>query len=359
MKTTLLIMMDSLKYNHIPPLRGATGGVLVALLFVFLISCSGNNSQIIKNQTAGSALGTSYSIIYLANAELDFQKGIDSVFAAVNKSMSTYIPSSDISKINNGDSTLVVDQMFKEVFKLSKKIHENTDGYFDPTVGTLVNAWGFGPGKQIELDSTKVDSLLQYVGFQKVKLTDNGKILKKNADIKFDFNAIAKGYAIDRLALLLEQRGISNFLVEVGGEVVTKGRNQIKDKDWVVGIDDPEGEGRTAVKKIINLKNRAMASSGNYIKFRVDAKTGEKYVHTIDPKTGYTRNSSTLAATVLAENCAKADGYATAFMAMELVAVKNLLEHQNDLDAYLIYSDENGVIQEFMTEGFKGVIVQD
>lgn len=361
----LLTIMDLLKYSFIgiPPLRRATGRVLtigkIFILSFILVACARKETSFIKNQNVGGALGTSYSIIYIADSELDFQREIDSVFDVMNKSMSTYIPTSDISKINEGDSTLVVDEMFKKVFKLSKEIHQTTDGYFDPTVGTLVNAWGFGPGKQIELDSTRVDSLLQYVGFEKVKLAGNSTIKKQYPEIKFDFNAIAKGYAIDRLAIMLDEKGISDYLIEVGGEVVGKGKNRIKEKYWVIGIDDPENESGGALKKLINLKNRAMASSGNYIKFRVDEKTREKFVHTVNPKTGYTRNSSTLGATVLAENCAKADGYATAFMAMDLKDVKNLLKTIKVIDAYIVYSDENGAIQEFMTEGFKKVIVSE
>lgn len=328
-------------------------------LFIFVLNSCDSNKKPIKNQNVGAALGTSYSIIYLSVKEVDYQMEIDSVFEVVNRSLSTYLPSSDISKINDGDSTIVVDRMFKEVFGLSKEIHRNTDGYFDPTVGALVNAWGFGPGEQIEMDSTKVDSLLNFVGFDKVELTVSGTIKKRYSEIKFDFNAIAKGYAIDRLALMLDEREIMDYLVEVGGEVLGKGKNRIKEKDWVVGIDDPEGEGRTNPRQLIYLKDRAMASSGNYIKFRIDEGTGEKYVHTIDPKTGYTRNSSTLGTTVLADNCAKADGYATAFMAMDLIDVKNLLLTHNEIDAYIIYSDEQGVIQEYMTEGFKKVVVKE
>jgi len=356
-------MMALLKFNFssITRLGGATGGVLNAgmtfFLFIFLTACSGGAQKLIKNQNVGGALGTSYSIIYLSDSELDYQREIDSVFEAVNQSMSTYIPSSDISRINEGDSTLMVDKMFKQVFELSKEINRTTDGYFDPTVGNLVDAWGFGPGKQIDLDSTRVDSILEYVGFDKVKLFADGTIRKQYPQIKFDFNAIAKGYTIDRLAILLDQKGISDYLVEVGGEIVGKGKNRIKEKDWVIGIDDPEDEGRATLKKMINLKNRAMASSGNYIKFRVDEKTGEKYVHTINPKTGYTQNSSTLGVTVLANNCATADGYATAFMAMNLKDVKEIITALETIDAYIIYSDEQGAIQEYMTEGFKKVEV--
>jgi thiamine biosynthesis lipoprotein len=328
------------------------------VLFILLTACTGNKPQIIKNNKVGAALGTSYSIIYLADLELDFQTEIDSVFDAVNRSMSTYIPTSDISKINKGDSTLMVDQMFREVFELSKEIHQSTNGFFDPTVGTLVNAWGFGPGEQIELDSTKVDSLLSYVGFEKVAMTEGRTIKKKHKEIKFDFNAIAKGYAVDRMAHMLDEKGISDYLIEVGGELVAKGENTLKKKSWLVGIDDPQGEDRGNPIKLIYLRDKAMATSGNYRKFRIDPDTGEKYVHTVDPQTGYTKNSKTLGATVLAETCARADGFTTAFMAMNLEEAKKILMAQNELDAYIIYLDNNNIAQEFMTEGFKRVIAE-
>ncbi|MEO9891522.1 FAD:protein FMN transferase [Aurantibacter sp.] len=325
-------------------------------IIALVLSCK-SEPKLIKNQNRGAALGTSYGITYITDGEENFQKEIDSVFEVINISMSTYIPTSDISKINEGDSTLVVDQMFQEVFLLSKSIHSSTKGYFDPTVGVLVNAWGFGPGEQIKLDSAKVDSLLDFVGFEKVQLQANNTIKKKLPQIRFDFNAIAKGYSIDRLAVMLDQKGVENYLIEVGGEVVAKGYNSITDKNWVIGIDDPVGEPRNSPKQLIHLKNRAMASSGNYIKYRVDEETGEKYVHTINPLTGYTKNSTTLGATVFAKNCATADGYATSFMAMDLDEVKQLLNTREELDAYIVYSNEMGTIQEFMTEGFKKLLI--
>lgn len=325
------------------------------LIVVLLGGCSLEQGTV-KNQTIGNALGTTYSIIYLADKEIDYQQEIDSVFAVVNQSMSTYWPDSDITKINQGDSTLVVDAMFKEVFELSRGVYEKSNGYFDPTVGTLVNAWGFGPGQQIAMDSTTVDSLLQYVGFDKVQLTNKGTISKANPAVFFDFNAVAKGYAIDRLGALLDEKGIKNYLVEVGGEVITKGENTITHKQWTVGIDDPQVEFGRQLKKIISLKDLALASSGNYRKFRIDSITGEKYVHTINPKTGFTRNSSVLAASVVAKNCATADAYATAFMAMDLEASKKILGDQKDLEAYIIYLNEVGETEEYMTEGFKELV---
>ena len=323
--------------------------ILIFGVLFFLIGCR-ENGTIVKNQSIGNALGTTYSIIYLSAGELDFQKEIDSVFHVVNQSMSTYIPSSDISRINKGDTSIVVDHMFKEVFELSSKVHRESMGYFDPTVGALVNAWGFGPGEQIALDSSKVDSILRYVGFEKVRITPKGTIQKSLPEIYFDFNAIAKGYAIDRLGAMLDSKGIN--LVEVGGEVLTKGENKISNKEWAVGIDDPQVEFGRQLKKIIALRDRALASSGNYRKFRIDSLTGEKYVHTVDPKTGFTKNSKVLAASVVAENCATADAYATTFMAMDLEDSKKLINELDGLEVYIIYLDNQGGTQEFMSPGF-------
>jgi thiamine biosynthesis lipoprotein len=331
----------------------------IGLFFVLLwfVSC-GKHSGSVKNISNGGALGTSYNVTYISDRELDYQPEIDSVFAAINHSMSTYIPDSDISRINNGDSTVVVDRMFRDVFELSKEVHDSTNGYFDPTVGVLVDAWGFGPGKQIVLDSAKVDSLLDYVGFEKVGITADNRITKSDYRIRFDFNAIAKGYAIDRLAAMLDAKGITNYLVEVGGEIVAKGKNVLTDKPWVVGIDNPEGKDRSKPIVLLNLNNEALASSGNYRKFRIDSITGKKYVHTINPKTGYTKNSNVLGSSVIANTCAKADAYATAFMVMDLDDSIKFLVQEKDMEAFIVYLDREGNVQEFMTDGFKKRIVE-
>ncbi|MBO0322623.1 FAD:protein FMN transferase [Muricauda sp. CAU 1633] len=330
--------------------------VLLFTVVVLLLGC--NSREWIKNQNQGGALGTSYSIIYIADESLDYQREIDSVFQVMNQSMSTYVPTSDISKINEGDSTIVVDEMFREVFDISTQVHQASNGYFDPTIGVLANAWGFGPGEQIQLDSLKVDSLLSYVGWDKVQLNSDNTITKSNPAIRFDFNAVAKGYAIDRLGALLDAKGIKNYLVEVGGEVLAKGTNLVSGKQWTVGIDDPQVETGRQLKLIVALEDRAMASSGNYRKFRIDPETGEKFVHTINPKTGYTKNSYVLASSVVANTCAVADAYATSFMAMDLEESKKVLEDHEELEAYIIYLDENGETKEFMTTGFQAFVKQ-
>ncbi|WP_394975062.1 FAD:protein FMN transferase [uncultured Croceitalea sp.] len=327
---------------------------VLALIF---IGCD-KKPSLVKNQNIGSTFGTSYAIQYITDKELDFQRKIDSVFTVFNKSMSTYILDSDISKINRGDTTIVVDQMFRDVYFQSQVINYETDGYFDPTVGVLVDVWGFGSEQSImQLDSTKIDSLMQYVGWKHVGLTRDFRITKSKPQIQFDFNAIAKGYAIDRLARMLDKHQIENYLIEVGGEVLAKGTNLISGKPWTVGIDKPNNFMKRGSAAVVELKDKALASSGNYRKFRIDPETGEKYVHTINPKTGYTKNSNVLSATVVANSCIQADGYATAFMAMDLKDSKTLLElKKKELDAFIIYLDEKGAMKNFMTLGFEAML---
>ncbi|MGB5652190.1 MAG: FAD:protein FMN transferase, partial [Robiginitalea sp.] len=207
-------------------------GFLFSLFFGFLIGC-GESASLREHVYQGGALGTSYSIKVFTADTTDLQPAIDSVFRVVNQSLSTYQPDSDISRINRGDSRVQVDKMFAEVFEMSVQIHGQTEGYFDPTVGILVDAWGFGPGAALEMDSTRVDSLRQYVGLEKVRLTPDFRIAMQQPGMRLDFNAIAKGYAVDRLGVMLEHKGAADYLVEVGGELRTRGINQIKAQPWV------------------------------------------------------------------------------------------------------------------------------
>ncbi len=309
-----------------------------------------------EQQYQGGALGTSYAITVFGPSAEDLQPQIDSVFRVLNQSLSTYIPQSDISRINAGDTTITVDAMFREVFEASREVHRATDGYFDPTVGILVDAWGFGPGTALEMDSLVVDSLLQYVGLDKVRITSDNRVGKQLPGIRLDFNAIAKGYAIDRLAAMLDARGAELYLVEVGGEVRTRGGHPVKKQPWMVGIDDPQVTDGRRIMQIVALQDVSMASSGNYRKFRVDPESGEKFVHTIDPHTGFTRSSNVLATSVLAPTCMLADGYATAFMAMDLVDSKKLLEASDTLEGYIIYLDASGNLAEYFTPGFEALL---
>ena len=303
----------------------------------------------------GEAFGTAYNIQFYSEKNVDFKKGLDSVIDVVNNSMSTYIPDSDISKVNNGDSTVVVDSLFREVFKISSEVNKKTNGYFDPTVGVLRNAYGFGDVKPLKnIDSVTLDSLMKFVGFQKVKINNDGTIYKEYPQIYFDFNAVAKGFGIDCLGRYLESKGVENYLIELGGEILTKGENLDNNQDWVVGIEavDSELEDRT-FETTVKLKNVGMASSGNYRKFRIDSLTGKKYVHTLNPLTGSAEMSDVTSSTVIAPTCGVADAYATSFMALGLEKSKELLKSLPNVEAYLTYTDSLNQHRVFVTDGFK------
>ena len=319
-------------------------------VLLFFLSC-------IKEEKAkdfilqGHVFGTTYKIVYL-NASKNYQKSIDSLFFLMNKSLSTYIPTSDISKINKGDTTIVVDDLFLEVFKKSKKIHKETNGYFDPTVGNLVNVWGFGPqrGKK-NLTQEALKAQMQFVSLDKVTILDR-KVYKKYEEIYLDFNAIAKGFGIDIVARFLERKKIKNYLIEVGGEIRAKGK-KANNISWAIQLVDPiHKDGSKGFKKI-NLSDKSMATSGNYRKFRV-AENGQKFVHTINPRTGFAKESNLLSASVIASlDCADVDAYATAFMAMGFEKSKKFLEKHKNLDGILLFVDENGRLKEYKTRDFK------
>lgn len=291
----------------------------------------------------GYALGTSYNIQYTAAIpEEQVQKGIDSLLDALNQSLSTYIPQSDISKINRGDSTLVVDRHFKAVFTKATEVWQATGGYFDPTVGALVNAYGFGPGKPLKsLGQKQIDSLLFLTGWDKVQILPSGRVKKKYADIYIDFNALAKGYVVDVIGDYLSDLGNSDYMVEIGGEVVARGYSPKSKGPWKIAIDDPrQGEQRSFLK-IIQLKDRALASSGNYRKYRTDPQTGERYVHSVNPKSGTARRTRVLSTSVLAPDCMTADAWATALMVMPPERGKQLIESFPDLAALWVIAQKD------------------
>ena len=329
------------------------------LAVVVLFNACGTQSSD-EHIYSGEALGTSYQLKFYGSGTFKIQKGLDSIFVVINKSMSTYQNDSDISKINAGDTSIQVDENFRQVFNFSEKIYRESDGYFDPTVGNLVNAYGFGPNNQFgDLNQAEIDSMLQYVGFNKLKLTADNKILKEQPEIYIDFNAIAKGYTVDVIARFLERKGIQDYLIEVGGELVARGLNKNKNQPWIVAIDDPlQTEGNRSFQATLKLENRAMATSGNYRKFRWDSITGQRFVHTINPITGLPKKSNLLSASVLAENCALADGYATAFMALGLERSKEMLKKLENVEVYLVYS-ENDQLKVYTSEGFKKVLITD
>lgn len=322
--------------------------LLIALLF--LIACK-QESKSNDYTLQGLVFGTTYKITYL-NTVVDYQRSLDSLFYLMNKSTSTYIPSSDISRINNGDSTVAVDAIFSEVFQKSKRIYKETDGFFDPTVGNLVNAYGFGPKERLnELTEEEIQFQMQFVGLDKVSLID-GKIIKEDQKIYLDFNSIAKGFGIDVVARFFDEKKIENYLIEIGGEIRAKGTKK-NNKPWLIKVVNPANLAMDEGFKTINLSNKSMATSGNYRKFRI-SEDGRKFVHTINPKTGYATESNLLSASVIASSdCADVDAYATAFMAMGLEKSKEFLKKHPNLEVILLFSTTEGRIDEYNTYTYK------
>ena len=317
--------------------------IYIGIFSLIVFSC---NKFIDKKKTiSGYSFGTSFSIQYKGNVnnEIKIKNQIDSLFKIINNSFSTYISNSDISKINRGDSLIVVDDHFKKVFLRSYDIWKLSEGFFDPTVGSIVNAYGFGPGKKIKNISKKqLDSLIELTGFSKVSLTSTGTIKKKFSNIYLDFNAIGKGYIVDLISKLLNSYDIKNYLIEIGGELIAKGKNPNSGNYWKVAIDDPNQKKNRQFIKTILLKNKALATSGNYRKYWVDSLSGIKYVHTINPKNGKSIQSKILSVSVIASDCMTADAWATALMIMPIELSKSIIESIEDVEAYWVLSNYSG-----------------
>lgn len=286
----------------------------------------------------GMVFGTIYHITYQSNT--NYQKEIEAELQKVDNSLSPFNKTSIISRINRNEK-VKVDEMFSEVFQLAEKISGDTDGAFDITVAPMVNAWGFGFKTGNPPTRQTIDSLRAIVGFHTVSLQD-GYVIKKNPKTMLDCSAIAKGYGTDVVARFLKKKGVQNFMVEIGGEIVVNGNSE-KLQPWRIGINKPTDDSlniNQAIQDVVSVSNIAMATSGNYRNFYY--KNGKKYAHTIDPKTGYPVQHNILSATVFADDCATADAYATSFMVLGLDGAKKILEKHPELCAYLIYSDQKG-----------------
>ena len=332
---------------------------LVFILTMVMVACQPSVNEKVY-LIEGEAQGSTYHIKYIAERDENLKPAIDSILEVIDLSMSTYRPDSAISKINQGDTTVVVDEHFRKVFEASQQRWQESEGLFDPSVGVLVNAWGFGKQKISEADlptDKKIDSLRKYVGFDKVALTEKNLIKKRYTEILFDFNAIAQGYTSDVVANYLSARGIKNYIVEIAGEMYLKGKNTVEDKSWTIGVENPLKplDDRDLVATI-QFTNQGLATSGNYRKVWTDS-NGRKYVHSINPITGRATQSDVLSATVVAPSTMLADGYATMFMVMGLAKSKAFLEKHPDLAVLLVYSDDKHQEATYKTKSFEKLII--
>ena len=311
--------------------------ILAAGLWILMFTACTKQKQYFEE--SGSVFHTIYHIKY-EGSEILTEK-IDAEFQKFNLSLNPFNPNSIISKVNRNEA-VEADDWFIEVFNKAKEVSDHSEGIFDITCAPLVNLWGFGFSKMDSVTPQMIDSIKQFVGYQKVRL-DGRKVVKDDSRILLNCSAIAKGYASDIIARLLEREGIENYMVEIGGEVTMKGVNQ-NGKCWRIGINKPEDDStgiKNDIEEVVQLcKKGGVATSGNYRNYYV--KDGKKYAHTIDPRTGYPSEQSILSAQIVAEDCITADAYATAFMAMGLEKAREAAKNIPGIEYYVIYSDENG-----------------
>lgn len=329
--------------------------VLPLILLMLFTTCKTKKSEYMK--ISGFAQGTTYHITYENTTGVDYSQAIDSILKAFNKSCSIYDSTSIISRINNNDPTVEADDWFIDVFNKSVEVNATSGGAFDITVGPVVNAWGFGSTPVMRHDTAYIDSLLQFVGMEKVKL-EKRKIIKKYPGVKLDVNALAQGYSTDVVCDFFKSKGIRNYLVEIGGEVRGKGTNA-KNNYWHVGIDKPSEDNSAPGEKlqaIIELNNKSLSTSGNYRAFWVE--NGVKYSHEIDPKTGFPARNTLLSSSVICDDCITADAYATAFMVLGVDKSKELLHKLPGVDVYFVYTNSKGEYEVFFTDGLKKMIIE-
>lgn len=326
------------------------------LFFVFLVA---GTTWILSKSAARSAhvsegkiFGTVYHIKYEYTRDLHDE--ILAELLKVDSSLSLFNESSLLSRLNRNE-TDESDSLFAEVMRKAEEVSRATDGAFDVTVAPLVNAWGFGFKNAGNVTQEQIDSLLPLVGHDKVRL-ENGRLRKQRPDVTVDCGAIAKGYAADRVARMLNALGIGNYMVEIGGEVVTRGKNA-EGKSWRIGVNKPvDGAGGAELQGVLAVGGLALATSGNYRNFYY--RDGKKYAHSIDPRTGWPVQHSLLSASVIALDCATADAYATAFMVMGMEKAREVLAKHPELMAYFIYADENGGYGVWCSPGVKKMLVE-
>ena len=305
----------------------------------------------------GMIFGTLYNVTY--QSDKNMKEAIEAVLHRFDGSLSPFNDTAIITRVNRNEP-VVTDSLFTNVFRRSMQISAETGGAFDITVAPLVNAWGFGFKENAFPDSTVVDSLLQFTGWHKVRLTAEGKIEKDDPRLMLTCSAVAKGYAVDVIAGLLRRKGVGNFMVDIGGEVVVSGRNPSQER-WRIGINKPVSDS-TQVNNEIELvlqigEGKGIATSGDYRNFHVV--DGKKYGHTINPKTGYPACQDILSATVVADRCAVADAYATAFMAMGREQAKKLKEQHLEIEYLFIYADSLGGYAKEFSPGMEKYMVRD
>ena len=315
------------------------------IIYIIVLCCLfANCNRIEKQQFFGTTQGSYYSITYYDEQNRDFHAEFDSIFEEIESTLSLWDENSVIRRVNRNDTSVVLNKIFIDNFDYAMRAAELSDGLFDPTVGPLVQAWGFHFKKGMEMTPEIVDSLKQLVDYRKIKI-ENGKVVKENPNMTLDFNAVAQGYTTDVIGDFLLSKNVNDFLVDVGGEILARGRKPNGDL-WKVGIEKPADnkESERIVQEIVELENRSIVTSGNYRKYV--ERNGKRYSHSLNPKTGYPSENSLLSATVICDNTAWADCLASICMVVGLEKAIEIIESSDcSVDAYFIYLDDNGEVK--------------
>ena len=323
----------------------------VCCVLALLSSCVNQPQKIVLQ---GLAQGSYYAITYFDELNRNFQHEIDSIFHAVDMSVNLWVDCSVISKVNRNEE-VTLDSIFIDNFRIAQKAARLSDGYFDPTISPIVAAWGFSYKSGDSITPQLIDSLKQLVNYQKIRI-ENGKVVKENPNMKLDFNAIAQGYTSDLIASFLESRGIKNYLVDTGGEIMARG-SKPNGQPWIVGIEKPakNWDSEQVVQTRITLRDKGLVTSGSTRKYV--ERNGRRYSHCIDPKTGYPVEHNVLSATVMAENSVWADALASICMVMGMEKSLPLIESMDGIEVYYIFVNDQNELETFATEGFQKLII--
>ena len=338
--------------DYIRNFKGWVASVVVLVTFLLIRLCSGGETT--YQECVGEKYSTFYSVTY--NSDVDLSDSIAILLDKFDYSLSPFNKNSILAAINNNDTSVRADKLLKEVITLSHEVYDATSGAFDPTISPLINAWGFGFKTEKFPTKEEVDSLKTYVGMNKITLSSNGKVIKENANATLNFSAIAKGYIVDLVAKYLEEKGITDYLVNIGGEINCKGVNP-KGEEWRIGVDKPEESNKGGdIHSVLQLSGKSLATSGNYRKFKVE--DTQKVWHIIDPRTGYPTQARVLSATVIANDCATADAYATALMVLGMEEGMSLIETDSTLEAMFICPGDTTQYSVYYSTGFKKYLKQ-
>ena len=326
--------------------------VVFVLCVAIIASCSRQPQKIVLQ---GLAQGSYYAVTYFDEQGRNFQHEIDSIFHAVDMSVNLWVDSSIISKVNRNEE-VTLDSIFINNFNIAQEAAQLSDGYFDPTISPIVAAWGFSYKTGDSITPQLIDSLKQLVDYRKVKI-ENGAVVKENPAMTLDFNAIAQGYTSDMIASFLDSRGIKNYLVDTGGEIMARGEKP-DGKPWIVGIEKPaeNWDSEQVVQTRIALRDKGLVTSGSTRKYV--ERNGKRYSHCIDPKTGYPVEHQLLSVTVLADNSVWADALASICMVMGKEKSLPLIENLDEVEAYYIYVNERNELETFATNGFQNLIIE-